>query len=107
MEITWAFENLLHDSVAMIDILIVALFFFSLSFLFRGTQAIALLRGTVFLYVVLVLVSNSLELRALEWLLTNILTVMAVALPVVFQPELRRALERIGRGGFFMNAQSA
>lgn len=106
MEIAWAIENLIHNPVAMIDIAIVALFFFSLSFLFRGTQAIALLRGTIVLYVVLVLVSNLLELRALRWLLGNILTIMAVALPVVFQPELRRALERLGRGGFLMNSQA-
>jgi diadenylate cyclase len=106
LEIAWAIENLLRNPVAMIDIAIVGLFFFVLSFLFRGTQAIALLRGTIVLYVVLVLVSNFLELRALRWLLGNILTIMVVALPVVFQPELRRALERLGRGGFLMNSQA-
>lgn len=106
MEIGWAVENLLNDPVAIIDIVIVALFFFGLSFLFRGTQAVALLRGTILLYVSLVLVSNILELRALQWLLNGILTVTAVALPVVFQPELRRALERLGRGGFLMNRQA-
>jgi diadenylate cyclase len=106
VEIGWAIENLLNDPIALVDIVIVALFFFGLSFLFRGTQAVALLRGTIVLYVSLVLVSNILDLRALQWLLNNILTVTAVALPVVFQPELRRALERLGRGGFLLNRQA-
>jgi diadenylate cyclase len=47
-----------------------------------------------------------LRLQALGWLLTNGLTVLAVALPVVFQPELRRALEQIGRGGRLFNRQA-
>ena len=106
VDIGWALENLANDPIALVDIFIVALFFFGLSFLFRGTQAVALLRGTIVLYVSLVLVSNILDLRALQWLLNNILTVTAVALPVVFQPELRRALERLGRGGFLINRQA-
>jgi len=106
VELSWAIENLTRDPLAFIDILIVALVFFGLSFFFRGTQAVALLRGTLFLYIALVLVSSLLELRALRWLLDNTLTVMAVAIPVIFQPELRRALERLGRGGIIINRQA-
>ncbi|MEO0594954.1 MAG: diadenylate cyclase CdaA [Chloroflexota bacterium] len=47
-----------------------------------------------------------LQLQALGWLLTNALTVFAVAIPVIFQPELRRALEQIGRGGQLFNRQA-
>jgi len=101
VELIWALENLtLLDAI---DILIVALFFFVLTFLFRGTQAVALLRGTVVLLVGLLLVSSIFELRALSWLLNNVLTVLAVAIPVIFQPELRRALERLGRGGILFS----
>ncbi len=106
MELSWAIENLTRDPLAFVDIFIVALVFFGLSFFFRGTQAVALLRGTLALYVSLVLVSSVLELRALRWLLDNTLTVMAVAIPVIFQPELRRALERLGRGGIIINRQA-
>jgi diadenylate cyclase len=96
VEFLWALDN--FDLRALVDILLVALFFFSVSFLFRGTQALALLRGTLFVMVALILVSNLLQLEALGWVLQNLLTVLAFAIPVIFQPELRRTLERLGRG---------
>ena len=105
MEFSWALESLI-DPLAIIDILLVALLFFGLSFLFRGTQAIALLRGTIILYAGLILISNVLDLQALGWLLRNTFTILAVAIPVIFQPELRRALERLGRGGVLLNQQA-
>lgn len=104
MEFIWIIESL--TPLAIVDILIVSLFFFGLSFLFRGTQAVALLRGTVVLLVGLVVISSLLQLQALSWLLANALTVLAVAIPVIFQPELRRALERLGRGGTLFNRQA-
>lgn len=96
MDLIWTLDNL--TPTALVDILLVALFFFGLSFLFRGTQAIALLRGTLLLLVSMVAISSIFSLTAVSWLLANILTVVAVALPIIFQPELRRALERLGRG---------
>jgi diadenylate cyclase len=104
LEFIWAIENL--TPLALLDIFIVSLFFFVLSFLFRGTQAIALLRGTLLLLVSLILISSLLQLQALSWLLANVITVMAVAIPIIFQPELRRALERLGRGGTLLNRQA-
>lgn len=88
---------------AIIDILLVALLFFVVSFFVRGTQSVALLRGLVLVLGATVLISNLLNLLALRWLLQNILTVLAVAIPVIFQPELRRALERLGRAGGILN----
>lgn len=104
MEIYWALSNL--DLRAIIDILLVALMFFGLSFFIRGTQAMALLRGVLLLLGIVVIVSNLLQLTALRWLLQNVLTFLAVAIPVIFQPELRRALERLGRAGFLVNRQA-
>lgn len=104
MELVWTVETL--TPLDAVDILIVALAFFGLSFLFRGTQAVALLRGTVLLLVGLILVSNLLQLKALSWVLANVFTVLAVAIPVIFQPELRRALERLGRGNFLLSRQT-
>lgn len=101
MELFWAIENLTPS--AFVDILIVTVLFFGLSFLFRGTQAVALFRGTVMLYVSLVVISNVFQFAALNWLLTNFLTVLAVAIPVIFQPELRRGLERLGSGSLFLH----
>jgi diadenylate cyclase len=100
-EVLWILSNLQFSDV--LDIFLVAMLFFAASFLFRGTQAVALLRGILFLVVGLLLIAGIFRLQALGWLLTNALTVLAVALPVVFQPELRRALEQIGRGGQLFN----
>lgn len=99
MELLWALDN--FDLRAVIDILIVAALFFGASLLFRGTQAVALLRGTLLLIVGMVVLAAVFQLQALGWVISNLLTVVAVAIPIIFQPELRRALEQIGRGTIF------
>lgn len=50
----------------------------------------------------LTLVAGWLQLHAVSWILEKLMTMLIVALPVVFQPELRRALEQIGRGKFYI-----
>jgi diadenylate cyclase len=99
VELVWALDN--FDVRAVIDILIVAVLFFGASLLFRGTQAVALLRGTLLLIVGMVGLAAIFQLQALGWVISNLLTVVAVAIPIIFQPELRRALEQIGRGTIF------
>lgn len=101
MELAWAISNL--TPTAIVDILLVAMLFFGASFFIRGTQAVVLLRGMVIVLAGMVVVSNVFQLLALRWLLGNALTVLAVAIPVIFQPELRRALERLGRAGVLLN----
>lgn len=105
MELVWALDNL--TPTALIDILLVAAVFFGASFFIRGTQAVALLRGTVLVLFGMIVISSAFQLLAFRWLLNNILTVLAVAIPVIFQPELRRALERLGRAGILLNRQPA
>lgn len=100
MELVWVLGNL--NINAVIDILIVGLLFFGISFFIRGTQGVALLRGVIFVFAGVVLISNIFELTALRWLLNGAITVMAVALPIIFQPELRRGLERLGRGSMVL-----
>jgi len=97
-ELLWVFDNL--SLSALVDILLVGLVFFAFSFLIRAT-AVALLRGVIFVVVGMVLVSRLFELTALTWLISLALPLLAIALPVVFQPELRRGLERLGRAGIF------
>jgi len=101
VELAWAISNL--TPTAIVDILLVAMLFFGASFFIRGTQAVVLLRGMVIVLAGMVVVSNVFQLLALRWLLGNALTVLAVAIPVIFQPELRRALERLGRAGVLLN----
>jgi diadenylate cyclase len=101
MEFAWVLENLTWRSA--LDIALVGLIFFGLSFFLRGTQAIALLRGMIILLITTFILSSVLNLQALRWLLENALVVMGIAVPILFQPELRRMLERVGRGGLFIN----
>lgn len=80
-----------------IDILLVALVFFLLLTLLRGTRAVQLVRGLIILILLgSLLTSTFLRLAALSWLLRNTLPVLLFSIPVIFQPELRRALERLG-----------
>lgn len=84
----------------IIDIAIVAFVLYKLYFMIKDTRAIALLKGLVVLLLAN-LVSKWLGLNVIYWLLQKTMTVVLVALPIVFQPELRRALEQLGRGKLF------
>lgn len=81
----------------LLDILIIAFIFYWLLLLVRGTSAMAVLRGALVLLVAAHILGSLLQLTTLNWLLRNSLPALLVAVPVLFQPELRRALERIGR----------
>lgn len=86
----------------VVDILLVAFFLYKLLLLIRNTRAVALIKGLIFLGVITILSSSRfLNLHVINWLLQQGLMIIMVALPVVFQPELRRALEQIGRGRLF------
>lgn len=86
--------------LALADITIVAYFFYRLILLIRGTRAVNLLKGLAVL-VALYAIAGKLSLQATFWLLDKALLALAVAIPIVFQPELRRALEQVGRGRLF------
>ncbi len=83
-----------------IDILIVAYAFYKLFMLIRETRAEQLVKGIVVLLIATKL-SEVLELYTVYWILEKTMTVGVIALLIVFQPELRRALEVIGRTRFF------
>ncbi|UMZ75434.1 diadenylate cyclase CdaA [Natranaerofaba carboxydovora] len=89
----------------LIDLLIVAFLFYKIVMIIRGTRAVQLLKGLLVLVVAMV-VSDWLGFRAINWLLTQLITVGVIAIPIVFQPELRRALEKLGRGQFFTDTFS-
>lgn len=89
------FSHLTVSSV--VDILLVALIFFGLFYLMQGTRAVTLVRGMLLVAFAGILASNFLHLTAFTWLIRNSIPALLVAIPVIFQPELRRALERLGR----------
>lgn len=85
-----------------IDIFLVALVLYWLLLLIRGTRAVPILKGVIVILIVTAF-SSALHLEALNWLLNKIITIGLFAIPVVFQPELRRGLEQLGRGGGFFS----
>jgi len=94
-ELTFLLQRL--DWAAVLDIILVAAIVFTLLRLARGTQAVMLLRGLILLVAFLALLTTLLPLAAFSWLLRAALPALIVAIPVIFAPELRRALERLGR----------
>ena len=89
--------------ISVIDILLVATVFYGLLALVQGTQAIQLLRGVILVILVTLVLVSLLPLTAFRWLAMNSIPALLVAIPVIFQPELRRALERLGRTGQYLS----
>ncbi len=85
-----------------VDIAIIAFFLYKLIILTKETRAFQLLKGSAFLFVAAI-ISETLQLQTLSWVLNSVLASGIVVLAVLFQPELRRALEHIGRGKIFNN----
>lgn len=84
----------------IIDIAIIAYVMYRLMLVIRKTRAEQLFKGIIILLVITKL-SDWLKLRTVNYLLSNAMTVGVIALLIVFQPELRRALESLGRSEFF------
>lgn len=85
-----------------IDIAIVAYVFYKIMGLIKETRSIQLIKGIIFILLA-TKISEWRGLYTINWILRNTLTVGVFALLVVFQPELRRALEHLGRSKFFSN----
>ena len=103
--IVFIFERL--DWLDLLDLALVTLVFFTILLLLRDTQAAVLLRGA-FLLIVLISLLTTLEvLPAFSWLVRNTLPALLIAIPVIFAPEIRRTLERLGRAGSFSSPDIA
>ncbi|MFZ6028122.1 MAG: diadenylate cyclase CdaA [Chloroflexota bacterium] len=85
--------------LSLLDVALVTAVFFGILLLLRDTQAVVLLRGVLLLLVLIGLMSSLDVLPAFSWLVNITLPALVVAIPVVFAPEIRRALERLGRAG--------
>lgn len=93
-------EGILGWILLFTDIAIVSYIFYKAILLVEGTRAVQLLKGILIL-LVFASVSNLLGLTTINWLLGRLELAIAVALPVVFQPEIRRALAQLGKGRLF------
>lgn len=98
MQFEWLLKTV--GILDILDVAVVAYFIFRIYLMLKNTRAAALVKGLMIL-VAFLFISKWLNLHVISWLLEKSMTVVMVALPVVFQPELRRALEQIGRGRLF------
>ncbi len=89
----------------VLDVLLVAALIYALLYLVQGTRAVQLVKGVVlFLAPIIILFINAAELIAFSAIFQNVLLPsLLVAIPVIFQPELRRAIERLGRTRLVLN----
>lgn len=84
----------------IVDILVVWYFLYRLIMLIRGTKAVQLFRG-ILIIVIIRLIAWGAQLRAVSFILDQIISWSVVAIVIIFQPEIRRGLEHLGRGGLF------
>jgi diadenylate cyclase len=87
----------------VVDVVFVVLIAYSVYSLIRGTRAVQLLKGLLVL-AALTGVAHWLRLTLLSWILEKIWTVAFVAVVIIFQPEIRRMLEKLGRGAPLLRA---
>ncbi len=86
----------------LFEIFILAVVFYLLLKYFRGTRGSAILTGLTILFAFLIIMTKFTNLLILNWLLQKLMVYLALALIVIFQPEIRRALARLGRQGNFL-----
>lgn len=102
-DLGWLFSRL-ADVRVIADVLVVALIIYWLLWVAQGTRALHLIRGIVTLFAILYLLGWVFQFETLNWLLTNIWPGLVVAIPVIFQPELRRAFEQLGHTGSWLKS---
>lgn len=85
---------------SVVDILVVWYLIYKIFMVVRGTKAVQLING-IFIILILRGLSNIIGLRTLEWLMEQVIEWGFLAIIIIFQPELRRALEQLGRGRIF------
>ena len=88
--------NFTSALTAVVDIAVIAFVIYKLMMLVKGTRAWQIMWG-LGVFLLLLPVSNMLHLRALNWLLSAFIPLGSVALVILFYPELRHALEEVGR----------
>lgn len=93
--IVFLFERL--NWLSILDISLVTAVFFIILLVLRDTQAIVLLRGGLLLIALLGVLTSLEVLPAFSWLVSSTFPALVLAIPVIFAPEIRRALERLGR----------
>ena len=96
-EIVYIFQRM--NWLSILDVFLVAVVVFAVLILLRDTQIMILLRGVIVIIILLVLLTTFISLPAFSWLVNTIVPALLFAIPVIFAPEIRRGLEKLGRAG--------
>jgi diadenylate cyclase len=96
-EIVYIFQRM--NWLSTLDVFLVAVVVFAVLLLLRDTQIMILLRGVIVIIILLVLLTTFINLPAFTWLVNTIVPALLFAIPVIFAPEIRRGLEKLGRAG--------
>ncbi|MDO9122724.1 MAG: diadenylate cyclase CdaA [Anaerolineaceae bacterium] len=96
-EIAYLFQRL--NWLSVLDLFLVSAVMYVALLLLRDTQVMVLLRGVIFMVIVLALMTSLINLPAFSWLFQTIVPALLFAIPVIFAPEIRRGLEKLGRAG--------
>ncbi|GEP19002.1 diadenylate cyclase CdaA [Pediococcus argentinicus] len=105
MKIDWSQFLTWGNLINLIDILVVWFVFYELIMLLRGTKAVQLFRGIVVIALIRV-VSWYFGLSTVSWLMDQVINWIVIAMVIIFQPEIRRGLEHLGRGSLFARTHS-
>jgi diadenylate cyclase len=103
--LTFVFERL--DYFGIVDVILVTAIFFIILRWLRETQALVLLRGVLLLIALISLLTSLEVLPAFSWLVRTTLPALLLVILVIFAPEIRRALERLGRAGAILDGGRA
>jgi diadenylate cyclase len=96
-EIVYIFERITWSSI--LDLFLVTAVVFAVLVLLRDTQIMVLLRGLIVIIIFLALLTSLFSLPGFSWLVKTIVPALLFAIPVIFAPEIRRGLEKLGRAG--------
>ncbi len=87
------------EPASVIDIAIIALLVYIGLLLVKGTTAMSLLRGMLIVVIGAVILTETMDLTVFSWILRNSFPALLLGIPIIFQSEIRRFLERLGRTG--------
>lgn len=93
------------QNISMLDILdvvLIAIILYNILLLIKDTPAAQIIKGFLVLFI-FSFISNWIGLRTINWLIKGLMAMLVVAIPIIFQPELRRLLLKMGKGGFLIN----
>lgn len=101
MNLDWSSFLTWHNIVNLLDILVVWFVFYELIMLLRGTKAVQLLRGIIVIVLVKI-IAVYVGFGTVSWLMDQVINWSVIAMIIIFQPEIRRGLEHLGRGSVFV-----